>query len=112
MRGLAHEGEGYVPGLPGFCKPLQVRGLGSAVAGKELLLPLHDALQECARLQRLVSWNWIVYRPPAVQAEVVTFQSRRHLNATVAGDAVEVVLVALIAAPKAAIEPETGLDRS
>jgi hypothetical protein len=30
----------------------------------------------------------------------------------VAGDAIEVVLVALIATPKAAIEPETGLDRS
>ena len=46
-----------------------------------------------------------------MQAEVVTFQRRRHLHAAVAGDAVEMVLIALITAPKAAIEPETGLDR-
>jgi hypothetical protein len=45
-----------------------------------------------------------------VQAEVIAVQCRRHLHTAVAGDAVEVVLVALIAAPQAAVEPEAGLD--
>ena len=40
----------------------------------------------------------MVYGPPAVQAEVVTLQRRGHLHAAVAGYAVEVMLVALIAA--------------
>ena len=41
---------------------------------------------------------------------MIALQCRRHLHAAVAGDAVEVVLVALIAAPHGAVEPEAGLD--
>jgi hypothetical protein len=45
-----------------------------------------------------------------VETKVVALQGRCHLNASVAGDAVEVVLIALIAAPQGAVEPEAGLD--
>jgi len=41
---------------------------------------------------------------------MIAIQCRRHLHAAVAGDTVEVVLVALIATPHAAVEPEAGLD--
>ncbi len=43
---------------------------------------------------------------------MVALQCGRHLDAAVAGDAVEVVLVALIASTKGAVEPEAGLDCS
>jgi hypothetical protein len=45
-----------------------------------------------------------------MQAEMIAIQCRRHLHTAVAGDAVEMVLVALITSPHAAIEPEAGLD--
>ena len=41
---------------------------------------------------------------------MVTLQCGRHLHAAVAGDAVEVVLVALIAASHGAAQPQSGLD--
>lgn len=52
----------------------------------------------------------MVYGPPAVQAEMITFHCGRHLDAPVAGDAVEVVLVALVSSSERSVEPEAGLD--
>jgi len=45
-----------------------------------------------------------------VKAEVVTLECRGHLDAAVAGDAIEVVLVALIAAAHGSAKPQAGLD--
>jgi hypothetical protein len=71
---------------------------------------MKDSIQEWDWLQRFMTRNGIVYRPPAVHAKMVALQSRRHLHTAVAGDAVKVVLVALVTTTQAAIEPETGLD--
>ncbi len=43
---------------------------------------------------------------------MVALHRGRHLDAAVAGDAVEVVLIALVAAAKGAAKPEAGLDCS
>jgi hypothetical protein len=47
-----------------------------------------------------------------VQAEVITFKCWCHLHTAVAGNAVKVVFIALIATPHGAIQPEAGLDRA
>jgi hypothetical protein len=59
---------------------------------------------------RLAQAGEIVYWPPAVETEVIAFCCGRHLDASVAGDAVEVVLVALIASPERSVKPEAGFD--
>jgi len=96
--------------LPGLCQPFRIGGFGPAVAGEKLHLAGDDAIQERRRLQGLLLRLGVVYGPPAVQAEVVTLQCRRHLHAAVAGYAVEVVLVALVPAAHGPVQPEAGLD--
>ena len=88
----------------------RVGGLGPTIAGEKLHLAGDDAIQEGSRLQGLLLRLGVVYGSPAVQAEVVTLQGRCHLHAAVAGYAVEVVLIALIASPHGAAQPEAGLD--
>ena len=110
--GLAHEGEGHMHRPARLSQPLQIRGLGSAVAGEKLLLAKQDAVQKCLGLQWCSSRHRIVYRPPAVLTTVVAFQGGRHLHAAVAGDAVEVVLVALVPTAQGAVQPHAGLDGS
>lgn len=83
-----------------------------AVAGEEFLLAFQDAIKEICRLQELLCDHWVVNRPPAVQAVVIAHEGWRHLNAAVAGYAIEMMLIALIPASHAAVEPQTWLDCS
>jgi len=95
--------------LAGLGQPGQVRGLGPAVAGEKLLL----------------AERMLPIAPPAPEAlfpgtgclSASSSAGRggctpigRHLHAAVAGDAVEVVLVALIARSQGAAKPQAGLD--
>ena len=109
---LAHEGEGHVHRPARLSQPLQIRGLGSAIAGEKLLLAGEDAVQKCLGLQWCCYRHRIIYRPPAVLTTVVAFQGGRHLHTAVAGDAVEVVLVALVPTAQGAVQPHAGLDGS
>ena len=59
---------------------------------------LEDAIHEHLRLQGRPGRHRGISGPPAVEAEVIAFQRRGHLNTAVAGYAVEMVLVALITA--------------
>ncbi len=97
-------------GQPGLFQPFPVGGLGPAVAGEKLHLAGDDAIQERRRRQGLLLRLGVVYGPPAVKAEVVALQCRGHLHAAVAGDAVEVMLVALIPTAHGPVQPEAGLD--
>ena len=85
-------------------QPGHIRGFGSAVAGEEALLLPQDAFQEYIRLCPFFGlWHRIFYRPPAVQAELIAFKCGSHLHTAMAGDAVKMMLVALITAPQGAV---------
>ena len=45
-----------------------------------------------------------------MKAEVITLQRRRHLDTAMARYSVEVMLIALVAAAKATVQPEAGFD--
>jgi len=112
-RWLPHEGDGHMSWAFCLLQPGQIRGFSSAVTGEEALLLPKDAFQEYIRLGPFFGlWHRIFYRPPAVQAELVAFQRGGHLHAAMAGNAVKMMLVALITAPQGAVKPEAGLDGS
>jgi hypothetical protein len=69
-----------------------------------------DSVQKLSRLDPFIGWcDGLVDGPPAVKAEMVAGKVGCHLDTAMAGDAVEVVLIALIASAKAAVKPKAGL---
>jgi len=96
----------------GLFETLPVQNWRSSVAGQDAALLHDDTLQQIIRLKPFTGQGYrLIHRPPAVHAEMIAMQDRGHLDAAMAADPIEVVLVALILTPERTIEPEARLDR-
>jgi hypothetical protein len=82
------------------------------VPGKRFFLELMHPGKNRLRRAFLHIRHFVFKRSPAEEAALVTAQGRGHLDAAVAVNAVELVLVAHIAPYKRPLAPHAGLESS